>query len=405
MVVLGWSQCGTDCAWSGFMATVGDIFRAAFPAYAATHRLRRAARWAGGAISVCRTAVLGGHAERCPDDHYIRSHYNSCKHRACPQCGGLETERWLRKQMARYALSCSYRHVVFTVPRELIPVWRYNRSLFSNLMFQSAKEVLLKLLGDARYLGALPGIVGTLHTWGRSGIEHLHLHFLVTLGGWTEAGWRALTGKYFVPYDVLRESFRDRLVVLLRRALERRELVIPGDTDAATLDEELERLGTIDWHVRAMDPYEGGEGVLKYFSRYVRGGPIRNVQIEGFDGQQVTYRYYHHETGECGTEELAVEEFIRRILEHVPEKGFRTVRYYGLFSQSRRRDLTACREALGMAPYRAPKKLTVAGFLALFNVRVVTECPVCHKLLVREELAPVRVHDPPPVGAGYSRAA
>ena len=38
-----------------------------------------------------RTAALGGHKQICPDGHITRVWYNSCKHRAYPQCayGGL----------------------------------------------------------------------------------------------------------------------------------------------------------------------------------------------------------------------------------------------------------------------------------------------------------------------------
>lgn len=380
------------------MATVGEIFRAEFPGYAAAHRLRGAAHRAAYAIMACRTAVLGGHAEYCPDEHYVQSHYNSCKHRACPQCRGLEMERWLRRQVARYALACNYRHVVFTAPKELLAVWRYNRSLFSNLMFQAAREALLGLLRDGGHLGALPGMVGSLHTWGRSGIEHVHLHFLVTAGGWTEAGWVSCTGKFFVPYETLRERYRDRLVELLRRALARGELVIPASMDRAGLADELDRLGSINWHVRVMDNYEGGQGVLTYFSRYVRGGPISNPQIVGYDGQQVDYRYYSHETGQVCKAQLKPWEFIRRILEHVPEKGFRVVRYYGLFAQNRREELAQCREWLGMVPYEEPEKLTLDGYLAQLKISRVTHCPQCGRRLRCREIPPCRAHSPPSEG-------
>jgi hypothetical protein len=94
------------------MATLGDILRDAFPGYASTHRLRPAVHRAAGAIMACRTAALGCHGKYCPAGHYVQSHCNSCKHRACPQGQGLEMERWLEKQVARYALACDYRHVV-----------------------------------------------------------------------------------------------------------------------------------------------------------------------------------------------------------------------------------------------------------------------------------------------------
>jgi hypothetical protein len=225
----------------------------------------------------------------------------------------------------------------------------------------------------------------------------------VTAGGWTEEGWRSSTGAFFVPYDKLRHRFRDRLVILLQRGLTRHTLAAPAGMDAVTA--LLQQLGTVDWHVRVMDRYGGGQGVLTYFSRYVRGGPISNPQITHYDGKKVMYRYYRHETGACGRADLSVDEFIRRLLEHVPEKGFRMVRYYGLFAPSRRAELARCRALLGMAPYQAPDKLTVEAYLARFHVEVVTTCPVCGQRLLHRDLLPVRTHDPPVEAHRYARVA
>ena len=389
------------------MATIGDIVRAEFPGYAAVHGVRPAARRAAQAIMKCRTAALGGHAEYCPDGHYVQSHYNSCKHRACPQCRGLEMERWLRQQVSRYALECGYHHVVFTVPRELIAVWQYNRSLFSNLMFQAARDSLLTLLQDPKHLGALPGMVGSLHTWGRSGIEHVHLHFLVTAGGWTAAGWRGCRDNFFVPYEALRRLFRGKLLWLLRRALEREELVVPQAMDRVGLASELNRLGRVEWHVKVMDRYAGGQGVLMYFSRYVRGGPITNGQILGYEDHAVTYRYRRHQTGELRTTRLPAWEFIRRLLEHVPEKGFRVVRYYGLFAPSHRQRRSACRGWLGMAPFTAPAPLTVAAYLEQLHIEPVTHCPVCQAPLRWRQIPKIRgpAHGPPVTAPGEAYRA
>lgn len=41
---------------------------------------------AANAIRVCRTPAMGGHEQVCPDRHFVRTQYHSCKHRSCPQC-------------------------------------------------------------------------------------------------------------------------------------------------------------------------------------------------------------------------------------------------------------------------------------------------------------------------------
>jgi hypothetical protein len=47
------------------------------------------------AIDVCRTATLGGHAERWEDCGETRIVYNSCRNRHCPKCQGLAGAEWL----------------------------------------------------------------------------------------------------------------------------------------------------------------------------------------------------------------------------------------------------------------------------------------------------------------------
>ena len=102
------------------------------------------------ALIKCRTAALGGHVQRCPEGHVERIWYNSCKHRYCPQCQGLETARWLEKQQNRL-LPCSHFHVIFTLPHQLLSFWQTHTRLMAQLLFRSASQTLLTLLNDPRF--------------------------------------------------------------------------------------------------------------------------------------------------------------------------------------------------------------------------------------------------------------
>src|SRR5215468_7772545 len=99
------------------LVTLQTIFQDAFPAYEQTHPLPTHVRRAARAIMQCRTAILGGHIQACPDGHMARVWYNSCRHRSCPQCAYLQTERWLAVQQARL-LACDHSHVIFTLPHD-----------------------------------------------------------------------------------------------------------------------------------------------------------------------------------------------------------------------------------------------------------------------------------------------
>ena len=163
----------------------------------------RAAR----ALSVCRTAALGGHVQRCPNGHLERVWYNSCRHRACPQCNGLAKEQWLERTRARL-IDCAHWHVVFTIAHQLNALWMLNTDAMMSALFAAARDTLLELLADARHLGAQPGILLALHTWGRSLNLHPHIHALVSDGGLRDGLWISPRCSHFLPATVVMRLFR-----------------------------------------------------------------------------------------------------------------------------------------------------------------------------------------------------
>ena len=62
-------------------ATIQTFFLLGYALYAQAHRLPKHIREAAHRLTVCRTSVLGGHVQACPDGHFKRHWYNSCKHR------------------------------------------------------------------------------------------------------------------------------------------------------------------------------------------------------------------------------------------------------------------------------------------------------------------------------------
>jgi hypothetical protein len=146
------------------LVTLQTIFQDAFPAYEQTHPLPAHVRRAARAIMQCRTAALGGHVQGCPDGHMSRIWYNSCRHRSCPQCAYLQTERWLALQQARL-LGCDHSHIIFTLPHDLNPLWLANVPVMTTLLFQAVRDTLTDLLAAPKYLGAQPGMIAALHTW------------------------------------------------------------------------------------------------------------------------------------------------------------------------------------------------------------------------------------------------
>jgi hypothetical protein len=386
------------------LVTLQMIFQDAFPAYAQTHPLSAHVRRAARAVMQCRTAALGGHVQACPDGHMARIWYNSCRHRSCPQCAYLQTERWLALQQARL-LTCDHYHVIFTLPHDLNPLWLANVPVMTSLLFQAVRETLCTLLADPQYLGAQPGILAALHTWSQTLGLHPHVHCLVTGGGLTPGGqWVAVRHGFLLPARVVMAVFRGKMVDAIRRTWARGELALPEPMGPQQVLNLLNRLGhprKTQWNVRIMERYRHGAGVVTYLARYLRGGPIKNARLVAFDGARVTFLHRTRQEGTAAPQRitLPVADFLQRWLLHVPLPQTRVVRSYGLYHPSHAAALAVCRAALGQAPLEVPAALDWQTVCAQRGDAHPERCPTCGQRLVCTSVIP-RGGAPPPLRAG-----
>jgi hypothetical protein len=379
--------------------TVQQILQAGYAAFERSHPLPSYVRKAVWALLACRTAVLGGHIQACPEGHVERVWYNSCRHRLCPQCAWLQVERWLMRQKARL-LACDHDHVIFTLPDELRGLWLANVRAMTNLLFATVHETLDELLGDAQYLGACPGLIAALHTWSQTLVLHPHLHCLVTGGGLTEAGqWREVRHGFLLPVRVVMAVFRGKLLAALRRGLAQGQLRLPEGRSPQQIANLLNKLGRAKWNVHIRERYPHGTGVLTYLARYLRGGPLANQRLIACKQGMVTFRYRIN--GEASARQLrgrmtlSLEEFIRRYLVHVPEPGMRVVRSYGLYAPTKREALAVCRAHLEQEPVVPPAVLDWQTACQARGDAHPERCPMCGRQLVcLGVILPARI--PPP---------
>jgi hypothetical protein len=301
--------------------------------------------------------MLGGHVQACPEGHLERVWYNSCRHRMCPQGALIQVTRWLDKQKARL-LAWEHDHVIFTRPHELKALWQANVAVMPQLLCASVHDTLLELLGDAKYLGARPGIIATLHTWSQTLLLHPHRHCWVTGGGLNASGpWVAVSNGFLLPMRVGMAVFRGKLRAALRQGLAQGMLQLPRGKSQQQVEHLLNKLGRQKWHVHIRERYPYGQGVLIYLARYLRGGPIAQPRLLSCDGQEVVFQYAERAKGPGGqatqrTMRLSLEQFIGRWLLPVPPTGAVRVRCWGLYADTQGAELARCRQQLGQAPCR-----------------------------------------------------
>ena len=325
---------------------IQNIFRCSFPSIDQSNLPLKDIK-AAQAIMQCRTSALGYRTYRCPNAHEDKQVFHSCRHRSCPLCAEKARHDWVEKQKRRL-LDCAHYHVIFTLPHEYLVLWQYNRAWFTQTFFRTCRDTLMTLLADERYLGATPGLLMTLHTWGRQLNFHPHIHCLVTAGGMTCSGaWKPTKGEFLLPIRVVKSLFRGKLQAAMKTPLQDGTLNCPDGTSAQQLLRLHRTLYQKQWSVRIQEQYTHGRGVMLYLARYLKGSPFHPRQIIYCDNKRMVFRYRDHRDQQVKTLSLTMSEFLRRLLWHVPVPGRHVVRHYGLYASPCRDQRNRCRAALG----------------------------------------------------------
>ena len=296
------------------------------------------------AIGQCRTSALGGHIDQCGSCGKIRVSYNSCRNRHCPKCQGTNRERWIEQRESEL-LPINYYHVVFTLPEELNRYCMLDPVYFYNRLFTCSRDTLMTLACDVKHLGAKPGMVAILHTWGQTLSLHPHVHLIVTGGGETETGhWRQARskGKYLFPEKVMSQVFRGKFMEAWLNWHQQKRLSPDQATRTALYSKQ--------WVVYCKLPFGGPQGVIEYLGRYTHKVAISNQRLIKVDEQGVRFRYKDYRDGAKNKEmQLSGVEFLRRFCLHILPSGFRRIRHYGLLASRNKPRLRYRQVLMGVA--------------------------------------------------------
>jgi len=357
---------------------VADIFRASEDSFIDQNRTRISYQQLKvmRAITLCRTAALGGHIDRCIRCGHQAISFNSCRNRHCPKCQAQARQHWLAER-ERELLPTRYVHVVFTLPGELSLLILRNQRMLYDLLFAASASTLLEVAADPKHLGAEIGFFGILHTWGQNLLHHPHVHYVIPDGGLAPDRSRWVHPRYpfFLPVRILSRVFRGKFIAGLRRAFRRGRLDFGGKlrhlAEPKCFAAFLRTLFRKEWVVYAKPPFGGPAHVLRYLGRYTHRVAISNHRLMAFDGQRVTFRWRDSAHGnKQRMMTVSAEEFIRRFLLHVLPRGFVRIRSFGFLANAHRAALfPRCLQLLATLPL-APKPATVQASATWL-------CPVC----------------------------
>lgn len=238
------------------------------------------------AIRVCRTTTLGIDTYVCPDCGEVREISHSCKHRFCPSCG------W----------------------RDTLKDWMMHK------------------------FGLKTGVIAVLHTYGETKQLHVHTHMIMSWGGIDNDGKIVIPEHDYVHIPSICKVFRYKF-----------EHALIGLFDAGRLEHDfhdrMEFMGFIkkvvnkkDWIVHLEQPIQMPEQVIQYVGRYSKRACLSEYKITAMDGENISFRYRDYKNSPDRRNPVEKEltlhyrEFFPRLLQHVPLRYFRIVRYYGFYS-------------------------------------------------------------------------
>jgi hypothetical protein len=294
-------------------------------------------------LANCHTSRMGVHLNRCNDENcrHEQFQYHSCGNRHCPNCGGTKRERWIADKTAEL-LPTAYYHVVFTLPHEFNSIIMGNRKLLFKLLFDAASYTLLTLAKDEKWLGATPGIISILHTWGQQLSFHPHVHCIVSGGGVLENKWvkeKRKTNAYLFPQKAMQTIYKAYFLKQLRILIKNKQVLLSGSEDVEQL---IKKTGFKKWNVYAKRPFGGPLQVLEYLGRYTHKVAITAHRIQSIDDNNKTicFKYKdYHQRGKSNMHKqmtIPIAEFNRRFEQHILPKGFVKIRHYGYLKNHQR---------------------------------------------------------------------
>lgn len=334
-------------------------------------------------LQVCRTAALGYHAYQCTseDCRYIKYQYHSCRDRHCPNCGALKKQQWIDARMQEL-LPVKYYHVVFTLPQELNPVIMGHRKLLFKLLFDASAATLLCFAKDPQYLGATPGIISVLHTWGQQLSFHPHIHCIVSGGGITcSNNWKTIRnkeGNFLFPVKAMSIVYKTKFLQALKLMILKGDVLLPTRTDMVAFFNLLYKKA---WVVYAKAPFGGPHTVIEYLGRYTHKVAISNHRISSVNEREDTVTFDYKDYAAGGTQKpmtLTGDEFIRRFQQHILPAWFTKIRTYGYLSnRGRQQRVNEVLKKMKLPLHKEP--VTIPMQIYMFEKYGIdtSECPCC----------------------------
>ena len=248
-----------------------------------------------------------------------------CNSRLCSCCGKRYTDQWSSMLADRLEKNIYHRHLVFGIPDMLWGYFQEDKTLYKILMdvaYKTIKETFSKV----NHQNVVPGVIEVYHSFGRDIKHQPHVHMITTEGGFNKEGKFISSGNY-IPYNALHENWEYNILNELRKYL-----------SEAIVDLAYRKYPYGFCVYVRKDRISSRKGLAKYLGRYVRHPAIANARIIAYNGEAVRFYWKDHED-KIHFKIMLVYDFISAIIQHIPEKNQKLVRYYGYYSRRKKKNI------------------------------------------------------------------
>lgn len=280
-----------------------------------------------------------------------------CNSRLCSPCGKRYTDAWADRLAMKVSKGVVHRHLVFTLPAILWPFIKENRQL-QQAISQAAYKTIALRFSRMQKQTIMPGVIAVVHPFGKDLGFKPHVHCIATEGGFTNDGRFIGVGSY-INYDALHREWQYAVLKALRRH-------VPQEVIALCYRKYVDGFCAYVKPERIISH----KRLAQYIGRYVRHPAIANSRINRYNGEAVRFSYLNHE-GKRVQKIMLAHEFIAALVQHIPEKQFRMVRYFGGYARRKKSAVKA---------FIKQSTITQQTIVHLTRKREFL-CPNCHALM------------------------
>lgn len=255
---------------------------------------------------------------------------NGCNSRICSECGKRHADRWAKRISAKM-FKVVHRHLVLTVPDIVWYILRGNKKALKTYMDAAILAIneTFKSISHSKIVKG--GAIVVLHPYGKDMGFKPHLHVFMTEGGFDKD--KKFIHKKYIKYEVMRKTWQYHVLTELRKVLPK----TPKYNNLINACFTKYQKGFVI-HMPEESRITSTKKVAAYVGRYVRHPAIANTRISHYDGTSVTFWYYKDKKKKVKVYvKVTVEEFIRRLIQHIPEPQFKMIRYYGAYCRKWKR--------------------------------------------------------------------